>query len=258
METLLVAQHGPVRLLTINRPHVRNALDAATSSALDAAITDAEADDATGAVIVTGTGPHAFCSGMDLKEAARIGPGHGLVPGRGFGGITERTRTKPLIACVNGGAVAGGFEIALACDMIFAADHATFGLSEVKRGMFAFAGGIQRLAGQVPRATALSLILTGEAVSARRLYELGVVTEVVPAENLEARCLDVVTAMLDNSWAAIRDGLKLYELAAGMDIATALRVGNAWGKAALTGREASDGIAAYVHDKTISGMPERK
>src|SRR3546814_14912539 len=80
---------------------------------------------------------------MDLKEAARTGPGHGLLPGRGFAGLTEGSRSKPVIAAVNGAAVAGGFEIALACDIIVAADHAVFGLPEVQRGLFAFAGGVQ-------------------------------------------------------------------------------------------------------------------
>ncbi|MFD2137176.1 enoyl-CoA hydratase-related protein [Novosphingobium resinovorum] len=87
---------------------------------------------------------------MDLKEAERIGAGHGLIPGRGFGGITERRRSKPLIAAINGTAVVSGFEIMMACDMVFAAEHALMGVSEVKRGLFAFAGGIQRLAAQVP------------------------------------------------------------------------------------------------------------
>ncbi|MDB5722798.1 MAG: enoyl-CoA hydratase, partial [Alphaproteobacteria bacterium] len=82
-------------------------------------------------IILTGAGERAFCSGMDMKEAAEVGPGSGLIPGRGFGGITERRRTKPLVAAINGAAVAGGFEIALACDIVIAADHAIFGLAEL-------------------------------------------------------------------------------------------------------------------------------
>ena len=135
---LIVERHGAVCLLTINREHARNSLDAATSQAMDEAITAAEADPDLGATIVTGTGDRAFCAGMDLKEAERIGAGHGLIPGRGFGGITERQRNKPLIAAINGAAVAGGFEIMMACDLVFAAEHAVMGVSEVKRGLFAF------------------------------------------------------------------------------------------------------------------------
>ncbi|MEE4452786.1 enoyl-CoA hydratase/isomerase family protein [Novosphingobium resinovorum] len=249
MTGLIVEHRGPVCLLTIDREEARNALDAATSHALDAAITAAEADPAVGAMIVTGTGTRAFCAGMDLKEAERIGAGHGLIPGRGFGGITERRRTKPLIAAINGTAVAGGFEIMMACDMVFAAEHALMGVSEVKRGLFAFAGGIQRLAAQVPRATALAMIMTGELLPARRLYDLGVVTEVVPGERLLDRALEVTQAMLANSWQAINNGRELYELSTGMDTAQALAVGNAWGKATLASADSREGIAAYAQKR---------
>lgn len=250
MTGLIVARHGPVCLFTIDREPARNALDAATSRALDEAITAAEADPAVGAMIVTGSGERAFCSGMDLKEAARIGAGHGLIPGRGFGGITERKRTKPLIAAINGTAVAGGFEIMMACDMVFAADHALMGVSEVKRGLFAFAGGIQRLAAQVPRATALAMIMTGELLPARRLYELGVVTEVLPKEHILERTLAVTQAMLGNSWQAIRNGRDLYELSCDMAIDQALAVGNAWGKATLESADSREGIAAFAQKRS--------
>ncbi|WP_285017477.1 enoyl-CoA hydratase-related protein [Novosphingobium sp. fls2-241-R2A-195] len=249
MTGLIVERRGAVCLLTIDREDARNALDAATSHAMDEAISAAEADPAVGAMIVTGAGNRAFCAGMDLKEAERIGAGHGLIPGRGFGGITERRRSKPLIAAINGTAVAGGFEIMMACDMVFAAEHALMGVSEVKRGLFAFAGGIQRLAAQVPRATALAMIMTGELLPARRLYELGVVTEVVPGDGLLSRALEVTQAMLANSWQAINNGRELYELSTGMDTAQALAVGNAWGKATLASADSREGIAAYAQKR---------
>ena len=138
-------------ILTIDRDERRNALDSVTSAALDAAMNDGERDADVAVIILTAIGERAFCSGVDMKEAATIGPRSGLIPGRGFGGITERRRTKPLIAAINGAAVAGGFEIALACDIVIAVDHAIFALAEVPRGIFAFAGGIQRLARMVPR-----------------------------------------------------------------------------------------------------------
>ncbi|RYY33067.1 MAG: enoyl-CoA hydratase, partial [Sphingomonadales bacterium] len=187
---LQVERQGGLLILTIDRDARRNALDSATSAALDAAIASGEADDQISVIILTGAGERAFCSGMDLKEAAEIGAGGGLLA-NGFGGITQRRRTKPLIAAVNGAAIAGGFEIALACDIVVAADHAMFGLSEVKRGMFAFAGGIQRLARTVPRQTALALILTAEPLPAVRLYELGLVSEVVPGSDVLPRALAI-------------------------------------------------------------------
>ena len=243
---LIVERAGSVLFLTINRPHCRNAIDAATSLAIDQQIDLAETDPTIGAVILTGTGDIAFCSGMDLKEAARIGAGHGLIPGRGFAGITERQRTKPLIAAINGIAVAGGFEIALAADMIIAADHARFGLSEVKRGLFAFAGGIQRLARQIPRSAAMSMILNGEPVSAARLFELGVVSEVVPAAQLRARTLDFAQAMLANSWEAICNGKLLYDIAVDLPIVQALRVGQAMGQPTLDSADSRAGITAFA------------
>jgi len=250
MTGLIVETEGKVRVLRIDRPAASNSLDAATSAALNAAMDEAEGDDSIGAVIVTGTGERAFCAGMDLKEAAEHGAGHGLIPGRGFGGITERKRAKPLIAAVNGTAVAGGFEIAMACDMVFAADHALLGLSEVKRGLFAFAGGIQRLAQQVPRGTALAMIMTGELLPARRLYDLGVVTEVVPAAQLMERTLAVTSAMLENSWQAIRNGRELYELSTGVAIDHALALGNAWGKATLGSDDSREGVSAYASKRS--------
>ncbi|AUW59574.1 enoyl-CoA hydratase [Sphingobium sp. SCG-1] len=245
MSGLIVERHGPVLLLVIDREARRNALDAATSAAIDRQIGAAEADESIGAIIITGSGDRAFCSGMDMKEAAEIGVGHGLIPGHGFAGITERRRTKPLIAAVNGFAVAGGFEIALACDIIIAADHAMFGLSEVKRGLFAFAGGVQRLARQVPRSAAMSIIMTGEPVPAARMYELGVVSEVVPADQLRQRALDLAQAMLQNSWEAIRNGKLLYEMAADMPVEQGLRYGAAFGRATLQSADSREGIAAF-------------
>src|SRR3546814_17791564 len=115
-------------------------------------------------------------SGMDRKEAGRTGPGNGLLRGRGIAGMSEGSRSKAVIAAVNEAAVAGGFEIALACDIIVAADHAVFGLPEVKRGMFAFAGGVQRLARLVPRPTAMTVIMTGVPLPAAGRHELCVIS----------------------------------------------------------------------------------
>lgn len=246
---LKVERRGAILLLTIDRPDRRNALDAATSRAIDHWIGTAEDDPSIGATILTGSGDRAFCSGMDMKEAAAIGAGHGLIPGRGFAGITERSRKKPLIAAVNGYAVAGGLEISLACDIVFAADHAMFGLSEVKRGLFAFAGGIQRLARQVPRSVGMSMILTGEPISAQRLCALGVVSEVMPLDALLPRTVAMTEAMLENSWDAIRNAKLLYDLAADMPIDQALRAGNAFGMATLRSDSSREGVAAFAEQR---------
>lgn len=246
---LLIDRRGGLTILTIDRPSRANALDAATSAAIDRAIEAAEADPGIGVVLLTATGERAFCSGMDMKEAAAIGVGHGLVPGRGFAGITERRRTKPLIAAINGAAVAGGFEIALACDIVVAADHAVFGLSEVKRGLFAFAGGIQRLARAVPRQTALAMILTGEPLPAARLLALGLVSEVVPAAELMPRARAIAETILGHPREAVANAKLLHDLAADTAIEDSLRFGRAWGEATLGTASSRAGVAGFAAGK---------
>lgn len=239
---LTIERRGALLILTIDREERRNALDRATSAALDAAIEGGEQDPGISVIILTATGERAFCSGMDMKEAAAIGPGSGLIPGRGFGGITERRRTKPLIAAINGAAVAGGLEIALACDIVVAADHALFALAEVKHGMFAFSGGIQRLARMVPRQTALALILTGEPIPAVRMLELGLVSEVVPRSDLQARAIAIGETIAGYPQDGVRNAKLLHDLAANAAIDESLRFGRAWGEATL----GSDAIRAKI------------
>lgn len=242
---LVVERRGGVAALTIAREARANALDAATSKAVDHAVTEAENDAAIGAILLTGAGDRAFCSGMDMKEAAEIGAGHGLIPGRGFAGLTERRRTKPLIVAVNGAAVAGGMEILLAADIVIAADHARFGLSEVKRGLFAYAGGIQRLARAVPRAAGLWMILTGETVDAARMLELGLVSEVVPAARLRARAMEVAATIVGWDRQAVASARLLFDMAADMPVEQSLRIGRAYGDATLAARDQS-GVRAFV------------
>lgn len=245
---LSVERDGAVTLITIGREARRNALDAETSAALDRAICEVEDDPDAAVAVLTGAGDKAFCSGMDMKEAAERGVGHGLVPGHGFGGITERRRRKPLIAAVNGAAVAGGFEIALACDLVVAADHAIFALAEVRHGLFAFAGGIQRLARAVPRQTALALILTGEPVSAERMLVLGLVSEVVPRDRVVPRALALARLIASHSQEAVRQAKLLHDLAADTAIDESLRFGRAWGEATLGSREVQERITAFARE----------
>ncbi|WP_293944348.1 enoyl-CoA hydratase-related protein [Sphingomonas sp.] len=249
MTGLRIERRGALMILTIDREDRRNALDSATSAALDQAVDEGERDPGVAVLILTAVGPRAFCSGMDMKEAAANGPGSGLIPGRGFGGITQRRRTKPLIAAINGAAVAGGFEIALACDIVIAADHAVFALAEVRHGMFAFSGGIQRLARMVPRQTALALILTGEPIGARRMVELGLASEVVPAADLLDRAIAIGEMIAAYPQEGVRNAKLLHDLAADAAIDDSLRFGRAWGEATLDGEAIRAGIAAFAGPK---------
>jgi enoyl-CoA hydratase/carnithine racemase len=249
MTGLRIERRGALMILTIDREDRRNALDSATSAALDQAVDEGERDPGVAVLILTAVGTGAFCSGMDMKEAAANGPGSGLIPGRGFGGITQRRRTKPLIAAINGAAVAGGFEIALACDIVIAADHAVFALAEVRHGMFAFSGGIQRLARMVPRQTALALILTGEPIGARRMVELGLASEVVPAAELLDRAIAIGEMIAAYPQEGVRNAKLLHDLAADAAIDDSLRFGRAWGEATLDGEAIRAGIAAFAGPK---------
>ena len=173
-----ISRNGCAGVLTINRPEARNAISREVTVEMAAAIDELEGDGAIRVVVITGAGGRAFCAGADLKSARRESPS---VPELGgFAAITTRSFIKPVIAAVNGFALGGGTEICLASDLVVAEEHATFGLPEVRRGIVAGAGGLERLPRRIPAAQALEIILTGEAISALRALELGLINRVVP------------------------------------------------------------------------------
>jgi enoyl-CoA hydratase len=166
-----------VLLITLNRPEARNAVNLALAETLASTLDRFDAEDDLRVAILTGAGG-TFCSGMDLKGfAAGERPWAG---DRGFAGITQRGPRKPIIAAVEGYALAGGFEVALACDLIVAAKDAQFGIPEVKRGLVAAAGGLLRLPKRIPYHVAMELALTGDFIGAERAYEVGIVNRVTP------------------------------------------------------------------------------
>jgi enoyl-CoA hydratase len=177
-DEVLVERRGGVQVITINRPEAKNALNAAVAEGVAAAVDELDADDTLRVGVLTGAGG-TFSSGMDLKAFMR-----GETPaieGRGLCGITETTPRKPLIGAVEGWALAGGFELLLACDLVVASEEARFGVPEVKRALVAAGGAAFLLARRIPQALALELLLTGEPVSATRAAEMGLVNRVVPA-----------------------------------------------------------------------------
>ena len=176
-------RRGAVLIITIDRPERRNAMDHVTALDITRALEEAEADSDLRVVILTGAGEKAFCSGFDLSEAGRDGP-NAFIEGRGFAGLCEYEFPKPLIAAVNGLALGGGFEMVLACDLVVAAEHATFGLPEVKIGGIAGAGALVRLPRRTNMSFALEMILTGEPVTASDALANGIVNRVVPATAL--------------------------------------------------------------------------
>ncbi|MET7770901.1 crotonase/enoyl-CoA hydratase family protein [Nocardia sp. NPDC005366] len=177
----LTERRGNVLLITINRPEARNAVNSAVSSAVGAALVDAENDPEIRVVVITGAGDKSFCAGADLKAISR---GENLsAPGNehwGFAGFVRHVISKPTIAAVNGTALGGGTELALSADLIVASDSASFGLPEVKRGLLAGAGGVFRLPAQIPQRLAMEMILTGDPITAVKAREYGLINSVVP------------------------------------------------------------------------------
>ena len=171
-EPVLTERRDRVFLITINRPDQRNAVNAAVAQRIAAALEELDGDAELSVGVLFGVGK-GFCAGMDLK--AFVTGERPFVPGRGFAGITQRSADKPLIAAVEGFALAGGLEVALACDLIVAARGARLGIPEVKRSLFAAGGGLLRLPRALPRNVAMEMALTGDPIEAERAYELGLV-----------------------------------------------------------------------------------
>ncbi|WP_407664903.1 crotonase/enoyl-CoA hydratase family protein [Mycolicibacterium moriokaense] len=191
-----------IAVIAINRPAVRNAIDFDTATAIATALDDVEAAVDVRAIIITGRGGH-FSAGMDLK-AYSSGGRRPITKTRGAFGIVERPPAKPLIAAVEGAALGGGLEIALAADLIVAAQGSRLGLPEVARGLVATAGGVIRLPNRIPRALALEMILTGTPISAERAYEVGLVNRIVPAGQTLDEARVIAAAIAANAPMAVR------------------------------------------------------
>ena len=183
-DEVLVSTEDGMMVVTINRPKARNAVNKAVAEGIAAAMDLLDSSDALRVAILTGA-DGTFCSGMDLK--AFLSGEVPMVEGRGFAGLTEAPPIKPLIAAVEGYALAGGFELAISCDLLVAADDSKFGIPEAKRGLAAGGGGLLRLPRQAPARIAMELALTGDLISAQRAYEIGLINSVVqPGSALEA------------------------------------------------------------------------
>jgi enoyl-CoA hydratase len=181
-EVLTEVEDG-VLIVTINRPEAKNAMTRAAAEAIAAAMDRLDAEDDLRVGILTGAGG-TFCSGMDLKGFLR--GERPTVEGRGFGGVVEAPPKKPLIAAVEGYALAGGLELMIACDLVVANAGAKFGIPEVKRGLVAAAGGVMMLPDQIPQRIAMELALTGDFIDAARAYQIGLINEVTDGPALVA------------------------------------------------------------------------
>lgn len=196
-----------VALVTIRRREARNAVNGAVAEGLDRAVKAIEADPDLWTAILTGDGGVAFCAGADLKAVSAGRMQDLYTPDGQFAGFVKHPRTKIWIAAVEGFAMAGGFEIALACDMIVASETSVFSLPEVTRGLVAAAGGVYRLPRAMPRAVAFELIATGDRISAARAAELGFVNKVASTGQAVAEAIAFAGRINQNAPIAVRESL---------------------------------------------------
>ena len=197
---VIVAVEDGVMLITINRPEAKNSVNLAVAKGIAAAMEELDSNDEIRAAILTGA-EGTFCSGMDLK--AFVTGELPIIEGRGFAGLVEAPPRKPLIAAVEGFALAGGFELAISCDMIVSAGNAKFGIPEVKRGLVAGAGGLLKLPRQIPRRVAMELALTGDTIDAQRAYDLGLINRVVEAGTALATARELADKIAANGPMAV-------------------------------------------------------
>jgi enoyl-CoA hydratase len=200
-DEVLVEVADGIMTVTLNRPKAKNAANKALAVGVAAAMDELDSNDDIRVAILTGAGG-TFCSGMDLK--AFVTGEMPMVEGRGFAGITEKPPQKPLIAAVEGYALAGGLELMITCDLIVAADNAKFGIPEVKRGLAAAAGGLIRLPRQIPSRLAMELALTGDFITAERAQSMGLINRVVPAGTALDAARELAAAICANGPLAVR------------------------------------------------------
>jgi dehydration protein DpgD len=216
---------GHIAVVTINRPERMNALHPPANFELDQIWNDFERDPDLWVGILTGAGDRAFSAGNDLRFTAEHGMEMVRMAESGFGGITSRTRCwKPIIAAVNGFALGGGFEMALACDIIVAADHARVGLPEVRVGLMAGAGGVHRLPRMIPPKIAMGHILTGRHMTAQDAHRWGVVNEVVPLAELMPAAMRWAGEILEGAPISVRASKQAAMMGLGHPLDVALNM----------------------------------
>ncbi|MEV5506789.1 crotonase/enoyl-CoA hydratase family protein [Streptomyces orinoci] len=237
---------GSVLVVTIDRPRARNAVNAEVAEGIAAAVDLLESEPGLRVGVLTGAGG-TFCAGMDLKAAAR---GEQMtVSGRGFAGLTEARAAKPLIAAVEGYALGGGFELALACDLVVAAEGARFALPEVKRGLIAGGGGVVRLPKRIPYHLAMELLLTGRTVTAERARELGVVNHLTPDGQALHTALELAEEIAANAPLALAAVKRVVQLADGIPESEAFVVQAAENGALLRSADFAEEIRAFAEKR---------
>ncbi|HZR15167.1 MAG TPA: crotonase/enoyl-CoA hydratase family protein [Acidimicrobiia bacterium] len=237
-------RRGRTAVVTINRPDARNAVNGEVAEAMESTLDELERDDDVRVVVVTGAGP-TFCAGADLKAVSRGGGGEVATKRGGFAGFTHRDFPKPVIAAVNGPAVAGGFEIVLACDIVVAADEAVFGIPEVKRGLFAAAGGLIRLPKRVALPLAMELALTGDTIDAQRAYTVGLANRVVPRDRVVDEAVAIAERIAGHPQLAVLNARRMVREALDLPEADAWKRSNELAIEVFRRPDAIEGATAF-------------
>jgi enoyl-CoA hydratase len=243
---VLTERRDGVLLITLNRPDARNAVNGALAQGVAAALDDLDASGDVSVGVLTGAGK-GFSSGMDLK-AFTTGE-RPWVDDRGFAGITRRAAEKPLIAAIEGFAVAGGFEIALSCDLIVAARDARIGIPEAKRGLVAAAGALIRLPKRIPYHVAMELALTGDPISAERAHELGIVNRVTEPGGTVDAALELAAQIARNGPLALAASKKIVASALDWDEAEAWQKQGELTGPVFASEDAREGAVAFAEKR---------
>lgn len=253
-EILLDKSNDGVAILTLNRADALNAINRDMVRAMRRAVADVEADDSVEVLIITGAGSKAFCVGIDLKERQSLGDDEAQAYRSGelfamYGELEQRN--KPAIAVVDGHCLAGGFEVALACDMILASPASTFGLPEVKWGLIPAAGGCRKLAKIIGAVRAKEIILTAMTIDADRAEQLGLINRVVAPDDLRAQALELADQVRANVQLAVRGAKRCIDYALDLERSTAFDLDQA--DLCYASRDRKDGIARFANRKPGAG-----
>jgi enoyl-CoA hydratase len=245
-EAVLTEEDGAVLVITINRPEAKNAVNGAVAQGIAAAIDELDSRKDLSIGILTGAGG-TFCAGMDLKGF--LTGDNPTVEGRGFAGIVERPAAKPLIAAVEGYALAGGCEVALSCDMVVASRDAQFGLPEPKRGLVAAGGGLLRLPQRIPFHIAMEIALTGDKYPAERMAELGFVNRLTEPGQALAGAKELAAKVAENAPLALAATKKIIVESPDWDTAQAWQKQQEITLPVFTSKDAQEGPAAFAEKR---------
>jgi enoyl-CoA hydratase len=245
-DAVLTEVSDGIAVITINRPEARNAVNGEVARGIAAAVEELDGSRDVRVLVLTGAGG-TFSAGMDLKGF--LSGDAPTAAGRGFGGIVQRPPAKPVIAAVEGYALAGGFELALACDLVVASENAKFGLPEVRRGLVAGAGGLLRLPKRIPYHLAMEIALTGEHYPAARLHQAGLVNEIVPPGQALAGARELAARIALGGPLALMATKRIITESADWDTASAFdRQGEIIGPV-FTSADAREGALAFAEKR---------